>query len=261
MEELLFGVKKVKTSSILNLHLAPRSPITQAIIGNGSILHFASDDYGLMPNRDIYEAFTTLFKEKGMSYTTKGTNYGDVRFQMEFSMTDYPKSIGNKKDIVYPSIRILNSYNGTQRYTYEIRILREICSNGMTGWVNQKAIRMLHTPRVEDGVAVHKSIQLLHEFMEEYDESIEPLIALSEFNVSDINGRIEETADFVKFPKALTEQAVLRAQQEMVEFKLQPTDWVVYNALNYQLNHNADNLVGRKADTLDKEVLEYLLTY
>ncbi len=261
MEKLFFDVKKVPMNTLVTSGLKFKSGITHGIVGKDTLIHTCSADYGLMENRRVYDGFVEYFKAHKMAFKASGTNFNDARFSMDFALTDFPMEIGNREDKIFPSIRVLNSYNGTQRYSFAIRVLREVCTNGLTALVDEKAIDMLHTPQVEDGQAVEKSIALLTEFLEIYEEAAEPFIELQDFPVRDIPSRIEEVATAVKFPVGLTEYAIERALHEITDLKFAPTDWIVYNALNFQLNHHADNLVGRKADTLDKKVLDYLLTY
>ena len=261
MEDLLFKVEKVETKSILGVDYKPASGISHAIVGKGKILHFCSKDYGLVPNRGIYDSFVNYFEKHKMKFEASGTAFRDSRFQMDFAMLDHPTKMDNKGDILFPSIRVLNSYNGYLRYKFAIRILRLVCSNGMTALVDEQVIDMLHTPQVEDGVAVEKSMELLHDFMGIYSDAVEPFIVLQDFPVKDIPNRIEEVIDATDFPIGLKDLAVERALKEIKDYQLESTDWLVYNALNYQLNHNADNLLGRKAARLDKQVLQYLLDY
>jgi len=261
MEDLLFDVKKVPMEGLITSGLKIKSGISHGIVAKNTLIHTCSPDYGLVENKVIYAGFMEYFTKLKTPFKAIGTNFQNVRFSMDFALMDHPIEIGSKKDRVYPSIRVLNSYNGTQRYTVSIRVLREICTNGLTAMVDEHVIKMLHTPQVEDGVAVEKSVTLLEDFLGVYEDAVEPFLELQDFPVRDIAARIDEVATAVKFPVGLTEQAIERAMQEIREFKLAQTDWLVYNALNFQLNHHADNLVGRKADSLDKEVLSYLLTY
>jgi len=265
MQDLLFEVNKVKTQDILghdfgNAHKAV-SGISHAIVGKGKILHFCSENYGLVTNQSIYESFEKHFKENGIDFQATGINFRDSRFQMDFAMMDYPIEMDNKGDVLYPTIRVLNSYNGYQKYQFSVRIVREVCSNGLTALVEEKIVDMLHTPQVTDGAAVGKSMELLADFLEIYEDAVEPFKTLQDFPVRDIPSRILETVEATNFPVGLQDLALERAELEMAQYGVPATDWLVYNSLNYQLNHNAPHLVGRKANTMDKNILKHLITY
>ena len=261
MNELLFDVKKVETQSLLGSDFKIASGISHAIVGKGDkILHFCSEGYGLVPNRQIYEEFVGYFEEHNIAFDATGINFRDSRFKMNFALTDYPIDMGGG-DILFPAIGILNSYNGYQKYQFEVGIWRKVCSNGLSILVDGETIKMLHTPQVTEGMAVEKSIDLLTNFLELYDDAIEPFEELQDFPVHDVPARIQEVVEATKFPVGLLQLSIDRALQELKDYKLAPTDWLVYNCLNYQLNHHVDNLVGRKASAIDKEVLQYLLTY
>jgi hypothetical protein len=261
MDELLFPVEKVKTQDLLGKDFTPVSGINHAIVGKGKIIHFCSEGYGLVTNQSIVDGFTQHFKANGIDYQATGMNFRDSRFQMDFAMMDYPLEMDSKGDVIYPSIRVLNSYNGYQKYQFSIRILREVCTNGLTALVEEKVIDMLHTPQVNEGVAVEKSMELLTEFLSIYDDAVEPFMTLQDFGVKDIPTRIEEVIEATNFPQGLRDLATERAAIEQRDYDVPANDWLVYNSLNYQLNHNASNLVGRKATTIDKQVLQYLLNY
>ena len=73
--------------------------------------------------------------------------------------------------------------------------------------------------------------------------------------------RIEEVIESTSFPIGLMEDAQVRAAMEQTRHKLPSTDWLIYNALNYVINHEAETLQGRKAERIDREVLDYLYNY
>jgi hypothetical protein len=258
-KNVFFPVQKVPVKE-LGIQLKPNSNISHAIVGAGKVVNFCSENYGLVTNRDIHDKFMEFFQEKGIGVDFTATGFNHSRFRMDFRLTDFPYEI-EKGDKLFPNLRVYNSYDGTQRFKSSIQVMRLICSNGLTAMVDEQVIRYVHSPKVEDGLAIGHTLENIEGFMEEYEDVNETFEILADSPVRDVNMRIEEVGEEIGFPKALMEFAMERAAKEMKEMELRSTDWVVYNALNYQLNHNADHLMGRKSDKLDKQVLDYLLTY
>jgi len=262
MENLIFNVEKVPLKDLLKVDLNPVSGIDHAIVAKGKILHTCSKDYGLVTNETLIRAFTQHLGNQKIETKVTGSNHRDSKFAIEIAMMSRSYNFGSKKhpDQVHPTITLYNSYNGTQKYSFTVRFWRQICSNGM-GRFESQALSLLHTPQVTDGAAVSKAMVLLTQFMDTYEDELEPLLDLQDSPVRDIEARIDAVAEAVGFPPILTEYAKERAVAELNQYHLEPSDWLVYNALNYQMNHNAGALVGHKAARLDNKVMQYLLTY
>ena len=265
--EVTFPVEKVPVMDVINPSMihSVKKGITHSIIKaeTKEILSFCSEDYALIPNLEIIESFIKYFEERDIKVQMDTWAYNDVKFKISFKLMDYAEPI-QPNDLVFPIFYILNSYNRTQRYLFGMSVLRRVCSNGLTLWINDTQLDMLHTPGAGEGIAVEESTKLINEFLPAFDETLEPYYELTErtyADIGDMNNRIEMVAEEVKFPKGLVEAAQLKAAEEVEKFDWDPSDWLVYNSLNFQLNHNADNLLGRKADTLDHRVLNYLMNY
>lgn len=265
-EKVAFPVSKVPVMDIIGPGIkGVKQGITHAIIKEDTreILSFVSADYALVKNADILKSFREYFSGLGIATEVSCRAYRDVRFQMSFALTDYVEEI-QKGDKVLPMFNILNSYNRSQRYQFSVSVWRKVCSNGLHVWVEENKIDMLHTPGLANGVAVEESLELIKSFLPAFEETLDPYYELADReypNLEAVNQRIDEVAEAVKFPALLVEDAKEQAKIEMVTEGLSPSDWLAYNALNYQLNHNADNLLGRKANGLDKQVMNYLLNY
>lgn len=264
--ELTFPVSKVPVLDVINPGLVKNTKpgISHCIINDltKEILSFCSGDYALIKNADIINSFVDYFGERDIKVEMQTWAYNQVRFKVSFSLMDYMEPI-QANDRVFPIFYVLNSYNRTQRYSFGMSVLREVCSNGLTLWVNETQLEMLHTPGADNGIAVEESTELINEFLPAYEETLDPYYELAErtMDMSDMDARITEVAEEIKFPVKLIEEAKFQAAKEVIENGWDASDWLVYNALNYQLNHNAENLLGRKADNLDRRALDYLMNY
>jgi hypothetical protein len=258
MEDLLFDVEKLPVTE-LGVTLPTLSSISHAIVGNGKVLNFCSPDYELIPNQQIVDDFREYLESEGVEYRLHYQAYGNVRFKIMFYLPGFEFNLGSEEhpDLISPSIYIWNSYNGTLKYQFGVQAMRLICSNGLTAMVNLKHLKLLHT--MGSANAVSQSLAMVKEFTKRLPEIIEPFEDLQQFPVKDVNSRIDTVIENTSYPIWLGEVAKDRAAKEIQDYGVLPTDWLIYNSLNYALNHNADHLVGRKADALDREVLEFLL--
>ena len=265
--EVTFPVEKVPVMDVINPSMinSVKKGITHCIIKSETreILSFCSEDYALISNQEIIESFAKYFEERDINVEMDTWAYNDVRFKMSFKLLDHVEPI-QKNDRVFPIFYVLNSYNRTQKYLFGMSVLREVCSNGLTLWVNEQKLDMLHTPGAGEGIAVGESTKLINEFLPAFEETLDPYYELTErefASIKDLNVRMGEVVENTKFPKMLMEDAQAQALSEINKHGWTPSDWLVYNSLNFQLNHNADNLLGRKADAIDHQVLNYLMNY
>jgi len=251
---LTFGVEKVPLQK-LGVSLAPKSGISHAIITKNEILSFCSGDYSLIPNKEIIDSFTQALNDGNYRFELKWRAFNRVRFQMSFVFKTRKKTV-RVGDTVAPEIRVFNSYDGSVRYGFQIGVHRLICSNGLTTLESGDKINMLHTLSAGDGEAIRRSIALIDSFRGTFEENLEIYEELASYRVNP-RIRVDEILENTHYPKNLVEIAIEQINTEAVILKAPPTDWAVYNGLNYALQ-NADNLLGRKADKLDREVLNYI---
>ncbi len=258
MKDLIFPVKKVPLGDLgLNVGVVPG--IDHGIVVNDNkLVSFCSEDYNLIPNESIVEGFKEFLTNQGFDYDFYYRSYGNVRFKMEFYLKGGQFNLGTKEkpDMVSPSLYVWNSYNRSLKFQFGVQAMRLVCTNGLTAMANLKHLVMTHTSGSIE--AIPKSLSLIEDFETHFDEVLETYEDLRHIPVRDIESRIRDVVEETSFPVYLADLAFQRAQREIIESQLKPTDWLVYNSLNYTLNHHADHLLGRKADDLDRRVLTYL---
>jgi hypothetical protein len=260
MDNVLFDVKKVPLID-LGIKNPVASGINHAILGRDDrILSFCSEDYQLIPNRDIVEGFSQFFTQQRIGFTPNFRSFDGCRFKMQFALDKFKINLGtkDKPDWLTPCVYVYNSYNRTLRFQFGIEVMRLVCSNGLTISETVKSLSKLHTSHSVK--VIDECFDLIASYEAHYEEIMESYEDLKMFPVKNLSSRIKDVIDEIKFPVFLGEFAQDRAMREHIEHGLEANDWLVYNSLNYTLNHYADHLLGRKAEDLDRKVLNYLLT-
>jgi len=255
-KELFFGVKKVPVEEI-GIKLEPKSGISHAIITDKEVLSFCSGDYALVTNKEIYEAFAQVLEANHIAFDFSYAAHQNSRFRMQFVIKELAREVA-VGDLLAPEIKVYNSYDGHVKYQFGIGIQRLVCSNGLTVLESQKELKILHTAGADNGQAINQSLGLLEDFQEDFLENMEIFEDLNSFKVNP-EIRVKEVIENTHFPQYLEPAILERISEEVKNYDFKPTDWLVYNAMNYQLQHNAGNLIGRKADRMDKEILEFIL--
>ena len=112
-------------------------------------------------------------------------------------------------------------------------------------------------------ISFEKVLQMASEFLAETADITEVYRELQDQEISDWMQRIEEVVEETTFPVSLQEDVTDRMGTELELFtEVKPNDWLIYNAFNYQLNHNGELKAKQgKKDKVDQEVLAYLLKY
>jgi hypothetical protein len=229
--------------------------------GKKEIVNYCSDDYYLVQNKDIIPAFIEEIS-KFFKVETSIKVRNDTRFYVDFHLKQKEFTMF-KGDIIYPAIRYVNSIDGSVKYHWEMLFWRQICSNGLKGFVNWDSVKNMHTPGLENITDFTKVMEMTSLFLAEADEHFENYRFLQSQNVKKPALRIEEVLDETDFPKSLEEDVLYRLETESQQLGIsQITDWLVYNAFNYQLNH-AEEYKAReeKKAKIDAQVFQYLLNY
>lgn len=225
-------------------------------------VNYCSEIYHLVPNDTVIPLFLeTISKYYKVEATAKINQW--ARFHIDFILKDKGVTI-TKGDPVFPNIRIINSYDGTIKYQYANRFWRQICSNGMGVWVGGDLhIKTMHTPAIGEEVSFEGVMEMTSKFLAELGEHTEVYKELGDHVVRNPELRVEEIIDETSFPTSLHEDVLFRLTEEKEQLRLpEITDWLVYNAFNYQLNHNEElKAKESKREKMDQEVLTYLLNY
>lgn len=261
--DILKPVKKVDVSSLIQGQLSVPSNATHAVVFDDKhIVNFCSENYTLLRNEDVMLPFEELLNNAGIGYTVTYRQRNQAQFYIDYELDGNETDLGNG-DRVKPMVRLMNSYNGRVRYSFIFGVWRLVCSNGMFIQQEGSNLKLMHTLQIERDDAAGTSIDMVRNWMEETDTLLDPARELIEQDVIELEDRIMEVIEETNFPTRQAEAVMARANEEMEILKLRrANDWVVFNAFNYQLNHNpAINIHEHKTPKVDHSIMSYLLTY
>lgn len=229
-------------------------------------VNVCSADYNLVSNKTlilpIVEKLSTEFSDMRVTAVIRdwAQFYIDIRFEGK------PLRGATKKDILYPRLRINNSYNGAVKFSFHSGFWRLICSNGAKAPVPDsiREGKFMHTPQLgeEGSNAAEIVLEKMVQFMEKSKELVrlyDPLIQHTLTESAAIT-RIAEVQENTSYPKKLGEKAMERLTHEAQALKQPINDYLVYNAMNFALyNTDESSLPEHKKDKKDQEVLDFLL--
>ena len=265
MTDIYFPVRKVPVEEIAPGFEHP-SGLSHAIVvtkpdGTERVVQYCSEIYFLVPNDTIIPQFE---KELSRFFKVETVYRMDrwARFFIDFILTEKSMAM-SPGDMVFPRIRLINSYDGSIRYHFMAGFWRKICANGLMGYVWEKAIKAMHTPKLGKETSFGAVMEMTSEFLAESSSVFEVYQELQDNRVDDWEMRIEEIVEETSFPISLQEHVTDRMGEELGMLPgMEPNDWLIYNAFNYQLNHNEElKAKSSKKDVMDQDVLQYLLKY
>jgi len=265
LSKLYQPVRKVPMADLLSgyQHLSGLSYAMILTLASGEerVVNYCSEDYFLVENKLIIPPFIEeVSKFFNIEPMVKIRN--ETRFYVDFMIKQKELTMF-KGDIVYPCIRYVNSIDGSVKYHWEMLFWRKVCSNGLMGFKNWDSVKRMHTPGLENLTDFSKVMEMTSLFLAEADVHFENYRFLQEQIVRRPDLRIEEVIDETDFPSSLQENVAFRLEEEAKQMGVtQITDWLIYNAFNFQLNHVEDyKAKEEKKAKIDSQVFLYLLTY
>lgn len=264
-DEIYFPVSKQPLKDLIPGY-ATQTKYSHAIVGEletgPKILNFCSSKYELVPNEKIVRPFLDIITDKWETDIQISHSHNS-RFYVDVILKKEGLSVGSNKkldDTIFPKLRLCNSYDGSMKFQFNLGFYRLVCTNGMVAPVGDTTqIKMLHTPSIETLTNEAFLTELVGTFSENAELVTESYQSLAHSKISDIQQRVQEVLNNTKFPKRQEEAVIDRANIER-ESGIQSTDWLIYNAFNYQLNHNDvfEDMAIDKKTKIDHQVLNYL---
>lgn len=232
--------------------------------GKKKLVNTCSKQYNLVPNSSIINPILKVFDGQDLKFNC--TNKNDTRFTLDISFID--KGITLEKDMILPRLRMNNSYDGRTRYSFSMGLHRVVCSNGMTAPVEnseQTHLLMKHTPKLD--AFTREDAKLIMEMVEDFNSNIKkvakPIRELASKKVGNLEEFVMEVTKQTRFPKRQVENVLDTITKEMTLLRInQPTQWLVYNGFNSELNHNTTiRMDEHKKEIIDNRVMSYLLKH
>jgi hypothetical protein len=266
LKDLLKPVEKVDLQELLPEYLFGKQQSFGIVVTTPKgpkLVNTCSKTYELVPNSKIIEPLFEAFEGHDLDIIT--SSRFDSRFSLDIVFKDIKVSVG-KGDEICGKLRMYNSYDGRLKYQFHMGFFRMICKNGMVlpaqGFEDRnQSLKMRHTPSLTEYVDTARLLDMIGEFKSSSKDFIMPFKELQNQRVDNIEERVSEVIKATKFPSRQMEEVVSRIQIEMGELKVKhANDWLVYNGMNYQLNHNTSlNMDAAKKELIDQQVLTQLL--
>lgn len=241
-KEFYATVKKVPTQSVLNteeLGLMPYNNhvivVTDPSTNQDILINFCSEGYGLLANSDFFPAFEEELNQH-FNFASSYKHRNLCRFYINYTLEDKFVSIGKKQDVLYPVISIIHSYDGELGFKVLFGFFRELTQSYIYG--GSLSLDYSHTENLMEGV-FDEMMDLLHEFVDTIDVSIDNFKMLTERPVLDAKARIAEIVNSVGFMKSFVDEIEGQLNVELVKSKLELNDWTIYCAINSILNNDS----------------------
>jgi hypothetical protein len=267
-QQLLFPVEMVETSSITGGMITPSDSayaVVGTIKGQKRLLQTCSKGYNLKKNAEIFPVIEDMLDKAGISYQAKYRHIGYAKFYVDYILTDTASHVGMEVDKIYPMISCTTSYNGKVPCTMSLGLHRLICSNGLTMPVfdrNQFNQTVKHVDKLEIVFAnwMEHIKRYIKEFKMKDNILLNNLNILANSPVMDIETRIEEVRNAVKFPAKTIDLAIEIATRETDMLGYQKSnDWLVYNGMNEALYSNLSDKHPEFKAEIDANVFDFIL--
>lgn len=256
--ELVYPVRKIEAPGGYRTNSYNSHAIIVDTPSGGLKVNDCSDEYRLIRNSAILNPLIEGLS-KDHKIHVSGRSWNDAVFNMRVAVETGPGI--TIVDKLYPMIDILNSYNGRIQCNVNMGVFRGFCANGMVVPTEMQLVKNFsHTPSNEEELAVKKILQMFEGFCTNFGEVSESYDDLKISRVFNLQRRVDEVIEATNFPSKFAEEVMDRVNLEMAALNSKCNDWLVYNAFNYQLNHN-DEMVWepKKKNKADQEVLDFLL--
>jgi hypothetical protein len=210
---------------------------------------FASvtDQYEIVQNDVLFSTAEKLFGQKSMTgYKRKivVTN-GGARARAIYDFPNIGAKIGNQ-DVTF-RLKVQNSFDGSLRASFQVGLVRLICSNGLAVPVNTLNVTKKHTSNIQEefvGRALDSAINSFHNALPAFEQ-------MARISVSPKDGE-NIMLNFVK-AKDISE----RMATEVLKIWTNPTYhedrernlWNLYNATTQHLTHEVE---GKRFELAEK---------
>lgn len=275
LTELLFAVTMEKISDVLGLNTITSTEygIFAKIAGVGEkfLLNTCSDVYELVPNAEIFPVIEAILRKAGIEFTVEYRMLDYSRFYADYTLKVGAITIGNKKDKIYPVLRIEHSYNGLVKYKLTFGYFRMICSNGLTVPVEGTeetniTITGKHTAKIKK--SLEALIEKIEYFTNNHDRYTKRFHEVAERWVKNWEDRVEAVIEATGVGKRGFAQITEQIKKEAANlYGGKVNDWLIYNGINYHI-FNATTSEGKEYATApnlrrdaDKKVWDAIYKY
>ena len=220
-------------------------PKQQAVVrtDTNQIISTVGQHYNLLSHGDALNPILDKLKNDGTDvhkriYTTNG----GARLFANLYFPNREKQI-SKSDKYWPGVAIINSLDGTQRYSAEAGIYRLVCTNGMRAPMSVMSYDLIHSKNSDFEQAYEMIMDILDKTdnFTEFQNLADTKINSDTHAMSIVDNLLEDKS--FKFPKKYRESVMTNYAKENEQ-----NLWALYNSFNSVLEHEllrGQNKIGR----------------
>lgn len=207
-----------------------------------NIVSQCSDNYYLAKNEDIHTMVSSMLKDVGIDFHFGSRMTGLAEFEMVYILKTGKEEVNKLKvGDLYPTIRVINSYNRRIKLGIKSGIFRVWCENGCANLHSEGTeLNSLHTSALR--TYIKESVESLTEgLITSFHDMLGDYSKMTQIPVANPMEIIEQSMEGLGIRKNRKELFEERVGIETVEFSrlgMQPNMFLVYNVLNYGLNHS-----------------------
>jgi len=231
------------------------------------VVNSCSKGYTLVDNRELILPLLQKLEEK-YKVDVIVKHYKHSKFYVDFLIKDFFIKVLDK-DYLYPRLRVVNSYDGSITFRFNMGFYRIFCEN----MINVEAeildldeedleefenFAIRHTVSVKE--AITRAVKSIDAFIDFAPKLKTVYKQMTKKVYKAPQERLIEVAERVKYPPKSLEFATAQLTKELEQFPA--CDYIIYNCLNYGLYSNPKSqMKDHKKDKIDLRVLNFLLTY
>lgn len=254
LSAMLFPVKKSLITEELGIDAIGSCEygIFANLKGKTTLLNTCSETYELLTNRSIFQKIEDILTKGNIKFTVEYKMIDFSRFYADYTIRTGGISVGNRKDLIYPVLRVEHSYNGLMKYKMTFGYFRMICTNGLVVPVEGKE-ESNFTVVGKHTASIQKSLDTLIEKIEYFTKNnkkfSEKFTVVAERWVENWVDRVETVIAVSGVGKRGFDQITEKIKEEAELFNGgKVNDWLIYNGINYHI-FNAITTEGKEYAT------------
>lgn len=201
---------------------------------NNDLLGYHTSSYKTITNEQLIDMAFDIFDDLGLKINEYETNlsYCNKKRMYLSLITDkvFDLNKNGNSDPHKLMLTLVNSYDGSMAYSIESGIWRQVCSNGMFGWIHLSRFKRKHFAELDEVIVRDKIIQALMKFpdMQTFAKR------LKETTLD------QRTLDKI-FAEALKRNLTSKKEVEEIEGMIPESfnGFMILNAFTYYLTHMA----------------------
>jgi hypothetical protein len=221
------------------------------------VLGIVTERYEVLQNADFFNPVEELFQQEGFGNFKRKTvcTHGGARVRAVYDFADHGIKVGGE-DLML-RLKVQNSFDGSLRASFQVGMVRLVCTNGLAVPVAAVGMTRKHTKALDTDLvrdAFHRSVKAFSDAAPAFERLQETSVSQSEGN-SILLG-------FEK-SKVMSERMRERVQSvwESPRYHEDRTRnlWNLYNAVTQHLTHDVEDKRFELAERVNTGVLNSLV--